>query len=282
MPGACQLVPLVVPPNGTGYIGWPPLNPDITVAYPRRHPFPGSRTETGEYLDISGGFTFMKLRGYVVHARCWTLVEQWVDQRERLDLLVAGLEKHWQSIKLPTRNRASTARRKKMEATARYRKASKIRVNEPDPVYIPGLPEILGESVKRRSRPVRAKITRQRPKLPFRVLTQRFSLPAEILYMILDRLKLDDVVNCVVAFAEELPGQYWRQRLPGDFLFEINDIDPEQIDWVYLLSTLWQSSLSKPGLHTRWEIFQRLKSINEYMNEDHAATKGLISLDSSN
>ncbi|RJE25363.1 hypothetical protein PHISCL_02326 [Aspergillus sclerotialis] len=271
-PGASQLQnALVVPPHGKAYIGQPPLYTDVKVAHPMLHPFPGSQTKCGPYFE--GYISFTRLKGYVIHARCWTLAEKWVDQLEKLDLLVAGLQKRWLDIKDFTINRARNAGREKKEAAARYRRASEIRVDEPDPVYIPGLQEILDESVKRRSRPTRTRITRQLPKIPFRIFTQRFSLPVEILYMILDRLKLDDVVNCVVAFAEELSGQYWRQRF-ADFIFEVNEIDPEQIDWVYLLSTLWQRGLYKPGgaLHTRREIFQRLKSINEYMNEqEHPA-----------
>lgn len=193
-------------------------------------------------------------RGYVVHARCWTLVEKWVDGWERLALLVLGLKEYWSMM--------ATERTDEV-----YPSISGAPAKPPDPVYIPALKKLLEESVQRQSKKTR-RMTRSGSKIApqARVLTGRYRLPAEILHMILDYLKLEEIGKCVNALEEELSGAFWAKRFPSHIHFEVGEIDPEEIDWGYLITGMYESGLHEQLVY-RETIFQRLKVVAELMKE---------------
>lgn len=185
--------------------------------------------------------------GYAIHARCWQLFERKVGWQS-LEVVVGGLSKVEGLFLGPvTRGQGPFER-----SANRYNTVA-------DPMYGTGMLEVLHGSMRRKTLRSGSGCTSS----SIRYLSTQCNLPAEILFMILNYLTLDEVADCVTAFGEVLEGKYWQRLVGVDTVFEVQDMDPESLDWVYLVTEMRERNLfgETKGLWTRELILRRIRVI---------------------
>ncbi|OJJ46168.1 hypothetical protein ASPZODRAFT_26052 [Penicilliopsis zonata CBS 506.65] len=105
----------------------------------------------------------------------------------------------------------------------------------PDPLYVPAVGKVL------------LYVTRPRvlsaPSVTAYLSTWS-AIPLEIRYLIVQWLRVRDVLNMLLAFGETLSYSYWLRRLPTELLFgEIQDLAttaPDTVDWPYLAVLIFE------------------------------------------
>ena len=101
------------------------------------------------------------------------------------------------------------------------------------------------------------------------LFTQKYGLPAEVIWMAIQHLELDDVSRSVVAFGVELVS-YWMQMFPADLIFEARGLVFDQIDWVSFVTGIVEQNLTARGtpLWNRRRIFKRVQSLDKYIEDE--------------
>lgn len=154
----------------------------------------------------------------------------------RLDLLIKTLQRRWDEV-VPFFLRDDVEFEQKKYDDLRYEGANddyKRLIRESskagdypwpraDPVHIYELPMIL-----RKSYESYRKLRMIRPRRQVNLLSTKYSLPLEILYLITDHLHTNELRHMAIAFNEQFPVSFWRRQIP-DMFFEVNRI--ERINW---------------------------------------------------
>lgn len=215
---ACLGAPDNPPSDGIGEQGQASDRNAVVAAIPVPHPFSDLIQEEG-YLD-----------GYVVHSRCWTLMEKHIGAQaiERLDLVVPALGEQWDQLmdclQLPHGYFPNA-----YIAFLEFQDWKWRTLEDCDPLHIPEIKRIFQKSASSRTRQRKKSIAN----VPAKRLLAKHGIPAEIIYLIAEFLEVADARNMLIALGEHLPVHYWRKRI-RDIFIEVEDADPGRIDWPYL------------------------------------------------
>ncbi|KAL4767741.1 hypothetical protein BDW60DRAFT_226345 [Aspergillus nidulans var. acristatus] len=164
-----------------------------------------------------------RLRGLVIHARCWQVLvnhEIWALTDGDIRLIMEALRRRsvrdWQ-WKTPLRPAGM-----KLHETA-----SAVGLKK-DPFYSPRVLCMIRHA-RRRTR-ARLLMDRQFSDLHLRLDL----LPAEILFLVANRLPSSDVVAVQEAMGLYFGDAYWRSRIPSEFFHEVKNLREQTLDWEYL------------------------------------------------
>lgn len=212
---ACLGAPESPPSDGTTEEGQVSDKKAVVAAVPVPHPFSSLRHEDG------------RLDGYVIHSRCWTLMEKHIGSQAmaRLDIVVSALHEQWDRI-------LDCLQRQPRDFPWAYRDFLDYQdwqyrgFHACDPLHIPAINKIFQTSVSSRTRQKKKDVA----KIPVR---RSRGVPTELIYHIAEYLEVIDARSMSIAFGESLPGSYWRKRI-SDIFTEVENIDPDRIDWSYL------------------------------------------------
>ncbi|KAL4736075.1 hypothetical protein BDV11DRAFT_207943 [Aspergillus similis] len=159
-----------------------------------------------------------RLRGLVIHARCWQVLVNhkiWVLTEGDISLIMEALRRR------STRNWRHKALG--LDGMKLHENMSAVAVRRSPRVW---------RAIHQARRRTRARFFTGRQ---YRTLYLRLDrLPAEILFLIANRLPSSDVVAVQEAMGLYFGDAYWRSRIPSDFFHEVKDLAGQTLDWEYL------------------------------------------------
>ncbi|KAL4747228.1 hypothetical protein BDW72DRAFT_206647 [Aspergillus terricola var. indicus] len=188
-----------------------------------------------------------RLRGLVIHARCWQVLVNhkiWALTGGNIRLIMEALRrrsvKNWQ---WKTRLRPAGVKL--------HEKASAVARKKGDPFYSPRVLCMIRHARRRtRARSSRGKECRS--------LNLRLDLlPAEILFLIANRLPSSDVLAVQEAMGLYFGDAYWRSRIPSDFFHEVKGLTGQTLDWEYLCLKLELLNSSHYWVNSHNELLGR-------------------------
>ena len=187
---------------------------------------------------------------------------------QRKDLVLAALGKWW----------VGSGDRDRLWSPRFFRG---VTIKTQDPVHVAPL-RALVQRVKNGTR--EAQITRRQTRS--RSVQNSFvraDFPLDVVLLILDQLPgAREVYYATLAFGWRLPAAYWKVRFPCQLVFEIDELDLDELDdhdWKYLYGEyVRMMCLQKPpGFHNRQRIFRILERTKEdflnAMEEDNKKRK---------
>ncbi|OJJ46698.1 hypothetical protein ASPZODRAFT_16446 [Penicilliopsis zonata CBS 506.65] len=263
------------------YIGCPG-HKTARIAVVARIPHPSRAHDIDDDDDDDDDGDDPALKGYLLHARCWDLLERQLGSRatQQLDYILAALKKFWSqegALEIPRLIYQGlidfTGKPIFMESQRSV--TGGVIVPYPgidDPFHIPAVNELLHRSrVRGEEGPVTA-LSSSSSSSVTAYLSTRLSLPLEIKYAISDYLDATSVRNMLLAFGESLPVSYWLHRIPTTLYMEIQDkalTAPETIDWPYLTMMVNDKNIlgDSLGIWNRSRILAILTQVTEYVNE---------------
>ncbi|KAK2757602.1 hypothetical protein FQN54_004571 [Arachnomyces sp. PD_36] len=212
---------------------------------PTKHPF--------AFTDTGGGL----LKAYTVHSRCWDLIEHEFGSlaTSRLDLIVTALQRQWDDVisQLPGPSEYHLAKHQGLDDSEKLR----------DPMFIRGV-ETLLQDCKDLSESQNLQATASRS-----ILSSKYNVPLEIVYLIADYLSFRDTCNMLLAFGGELPASYWKRYVPTEILFEFKTLDHDSPLWPYIAAIIETRGILKSDeIWNRKRILGMLKPIKQYINEE--------------
>lgn len=221
--------------------------------------------------------------GFILHAHCWTFLEQVIGREEDGDLeiileicrerfyenpydiheynnikwpvsypSVGDWWKYWHSVKI------SAERHWGPEEVGKS-------ISLMDPMDIFDIPKLIRhsaqnkarESTKRKTRKwssvISPSLSNRRKSSPYYRVTQ---LPCDIVFLILDNLLCHaDIYNALIAFNWKVPETYWKSRIPRKLVFELSAEHQRQddLDWRFLFLGILKL-LEQPQLKNRKRV----------------------------
>lgn len=90
-----------------------------------------------------------------------------------------------------------------------------------------------------------------------------FNLPLEIVELILDHLSCEEIRSLRRHFSLRVSDSYWRLRSPKDVFFEVQNVNPDSLDWEYFRLEGDQLLHTSESLQSRKCILLTLKDLKE-------------------
>ncbi|KAK2800467.1 hypothetical protein FQN50_008142 [Emmonsiellopsis sp. PD_5] len=222
MPGGRSLEANLFAPRDpkTACLGAGKANSQTLRVYPVPHPF--SKNYYGFFNDNprSG------IPGYVLHSRCWDLVERIIGPTQamlHLDKIVAALRDQWNDILANDAYKGDHGRPPGWFEFMFYHELDDY-YNRMDPLFIPEVERLLRDS---------SKLLEARKQMEAHGNGKdscnnifQHKVPLEIKYLISEHLCLMDARNMLIALGENFPTNVWKRRVPIELLFEFkNDVE---------------------------------------------------------
>lgn len=215
--------------------------------------------------------------GTPVHAHCWTSIERIIGPRaeKELDQFLFALRFRFKCQPFEVKNcLVGTASKQTWEAGKIQSKRRVTLTDEErlvpvsDPINIPAIHKLIGESKKCRDCHLRIGQTRISRERHIPVIAHSrptpLRLPLDIQFVVVDYLtQFPDLKNALIAFHWQLPESYWRLRIPRKLIFETEDLFSEDqadgVDWKYLCLGIERILATSHGLMNRKRIFRVLE-----------------------
>jgi hypothetical protein len=194
--------------------------------------------------------------GFPVHAYCWSVVDRIIGPvaEEELDLFVQILHERWQKNPFEV-NKCVVNRYWRNRYLESGELISDSLVTTADPEDIPEIKNIIHRAAKE------AVCKQARIKLRCR---SHLDLPLDVQLLIIDCLRSRDARNAPAGMGWQVPLSYWKSRSSSviQYIHEIENIKPEEIDWEFFyqeVEELFENKAKSYGLQNRLRIFRILK-----------------------
>lgn len=213
------------------------------------------------------------LEGYVVHSRCWDLIERKIGSgslaTSRLDLIAQALQKQWDDI-IP-----EVSNRDKHPASWYFDFSNYQNLDDhdklQDPLFIPEVDSLLQDCAQFSA----SRVLQEAVSVSADVLSSKYNVPLEIKYLIAQHLNLEDTYNMLIAFGEIFPMEYWKKHVPTDVIFGLEQVDHDSFPWPCLAVEIENRAILKKanGIFNRKRILSMLNPIMDFVlrecnNED--------------
>ncbi|KAK2785363.1 hypothetical protein FQN53_007804 [Emmonsiellopsis sp. PD_33] len=225
MPGGRSLEANLFAPRDpkTACLGAGKANSQTLRVYPVPHPF------SNNYYGLFDDMARSGIPGYVLHSRCWDLVERIIGPTQamlHLDKIVAALRDQWNDILASDACKGSSRLPPGFFEFSLYHGLNDY-YNRMDPLFIPEVEELLRDSsqqlleARKQQEACRNRIGQGSCDSIF-----NHKVPLEIKYLISEHLSLVDTRNMLIALGENFPTNFWKRRVPMELLFEFkNDVE---------------------------------------------------------